>query len=385
VRGAGFLATVLCAVALAACPAAAAAAPVGHVFTIVLENEDAASSFGTPPAAPYLGTYLRGQGAFLPNYYATGHLSLDNYISMVSGQAPNADTQADCPFFTDFAMVAMGPDGQAIGQGCVYPAAVKTVGDQLEAAGLRWRGYMQDMRNGAPEEPQACRHPEIGAADDTQDAEPADQYATRHNPFVYFHSIIDDRASCERHVVGLAGLRGDLRTARSTPRYSFIVPDLCNDGHDTPCPSGEPGGMVQANRFLHKWVPLIRRSAAYRRDGLLVITFDESEAEDDAAACCGEQPGLNTPAPGIHGPGGGRVGAVLLSPCIRPGTVDETPYNHYSLLRSVESIFGLPFLGYAEQDGLAQFGPAIFNRPRACGSARRTATRAPRQRLGLSR
>jgi hypothetical protein len=65
--------------------------------------------------------------------------------------------------------------------------------------------------------------------------------------------------------------------------------------------------------------------------------------------------------------------------------VDETPYNHYSLLRSVESIFGLPFLGYAGQDGLAQFGPAIFNRPRACGSARRNATRAPRQRLGLSR
>ena len=65
--------------------------------------------------------------------------------------------------------------------------------------------------------------------------------------------------------------------------------------------------------------------------------------------------------------------------------MDETPYNHSRLLRSVESIFGLPFLGYAGQDGLAQFGPAIFNRPRACGPGRTTATRAPRQRLGLRR
>ena len=371
-RGVRAIAAVLgvASLAAAALPAPAGARAVKHVFVLVLENEDAGSTYGAKPAVPYLAGSLRSRGAFLPNYYGIGHESLDNYVAMISGQGANPVTQADCPAFTNFLMAGMGPDGQAIGQGCVYPASVPTVANQLEAAGIGWRGYMQDMRNGGPGEPKTCRHPAIGAADTTQKAKPGDQYAARHDPFVYFHSIIDDRASCSRHVVGLAMLRRDLRSAAHTPGYSFIVPDLCNDGHDQPCPSGAPGGMTQANSFLRKWVPMILRSPAYRRNGLLAIVFDE--ADEDASACCGERAGLNTPMPGINGPGGGRVGAVVLSRCIRPGTVDRTPYNHFSLLRSVESFFGLPYLGFAAQDGLSQFGPALLSR---CATARASARR----------
>jgi hypothetical protein len=54
---------------------------------------------------------------------------------------------------------------------------------------------------------------------------------------------------------------------------------------------------------------------------------------------------------------------VLLSRFIRPGTVTDVPYNHYSFLRSVEDIFGLPHLGYAGQPGLVSFGRDIFTRP----------------------
>jgi phosphatidylinositol-3-phosphatase len=365
------MAAVLCVAGLAAAwPAAAGARAVGHVFVLVLENEDASTTFGAHTDAPYLANHLRKRGAFLPNYYGTSHESLGNYISMISGQAANPATQADCPVFLDFLMLATAADGQAVGHGCVYPASVQTVADQLQAAGLGWRGYMQDMRNGGPGEPKTCRHPAVGSRDDTQKARADDQYATRHDPFVYFHSIIDDPSYCSRHVVGLARLRKDLRSARRTPSFSFITPDLCNDGHDEPCASGEPGGLVQADRFLRKWVPMIRRSPAFRRNGLLVITFDE--AAGDASACCGEQAGYNTPRPGINGPGGGRVGAVVLSRCIRPGTIDRTPYNHFSLLRSVEGFFGLPYLGYAAQDGLSQFGPALLSR---CATAQASARR----------
>jgi hypothetical protein len=96
---------------------------------------------------------------------------------------------------------------------------------------------------------------------------------------------------------------------------------------------------------------------------LLVITFDEA-LSIDASACCHEPSGPNTLKPGVNGPGGGRTGAVLLSRFIRPGTVSDVPYNHYSFLRSVEDIFGLPHLGYAAQRGLVPFGRDIFTRPR---------------------
>src|SRR5947208_2473580 len=84
-------------------PAAARAAdpPIDHVFVIVLENEDAATTFGAGSAIPYLATTLRAQGVYVPGYYGIGHNSLDNYLAMISGQAPNPSTQADCPVFTN--------------------------------------------------------------------------------------------------------------------------------------------------------------------------------------------------------------------------------------------------------------------------------------------
>ena len=85
---------------LAAAPEAQASAP-RHVFVIVLENEDAATTFGPGSPAPYLAHTLTAAGAFVPNYYGTAHNSLPNYLAMVSGQAPTLATQADCPLFAD--------------------------------------------------------------------------------------------------------------------------------------------------------------------------------------------------------------------------------------------------------------------------------------------
>ncbi|HEX7942389.1 MAG TPA: alkaline phosphatase family protein, partial [Gemmatimonadaceae bacterium] len=93
-----------------------------------------------------------------------------------------------------------------------------------------------------------------------------------------------------------------------------------------------------------------------------IVTFDEA-LSIDASACCNERSGPNTSRAGINGPGGGRTGAVLLSPFIKPGTVSDAPYNHYAMLRSVEDIFGLPYLGYAGQAGLASFGGDVYTQP----------------------
>jgi phosphatidylinositol-3-phosphatase len=332
--------------------------PIKHVFIIVLENKGFATTFADASPAPYLADTLTRQGAFVREYYGIGHSSLDNYIAMVSGLAPTPETQADCGMFIDFVQRGTAPDGQPIGNGCVYPAHVQTIAGQLEARGLTWRGYMEDMGLDPKREAATCAHPAIGAADLTEGAAPNDQYATKHNPFVYFHSIIDS-PSCDSNVVALPRLESDLRSAATTPSYVFISPSLCHDGHDTPCVNGEPGGLVSADQFLRRWVPMITGSPAFRDGGLLIITFDESRASD-TESCCNERPGPNVARAGVDGPGGGRTGAVLLSPFIAPGTVSTVPYNHYSLLRSVEDIFGLAHLGYAGQDGLVSFGSDIY-------------------------
>jgi phosphatidylinositol-3-phosphatase len=342
--------------------------PVGHVFIVVLENENADKTFAPDSPAPYLSQTLPSQGAFLPEYYGVTHLSLGNYIGLVSGQGSNPQTQADCQFFSEFAGGAFGLDGQALGQGCVYPSSVKTVADQLTARGLTWKGYMEDMGNDPTRESGLCAHPALNTRDNTQSAKPDDQYATRHNPFVYFHSIIDDNVACEQRDVPLTRLPGDLVKARNTPNFVFITPNLCHDGHDEPCANGEPGGLVSADAWLREWVPRITGSAAFKKDGLLLVTFDEAESEGamaDASACCNEAQFPNTLNNGgpVPGRGGGRVGAVALSPYILPGTVSTHPYNHFSTLRAVEGFFGLPFLGYAGSPDPGSFGTDVFTAP----------------------
>ena len=357
------LALTAAAFAALAAPAAAVQPHLNHVFVIMLENENASTTFGEQTDAPYLARTLRSQGAFLPNYYGIGHESLDNYIAMVSGQAPNIETQADCQFFTDFLPGTPAADGQYIGQGCVYPPGVETVANQLEDSGYTWKGYMEDMGS-------SCRHPAINARDDTQNARVGDQYAARHNPFVYFHLIIDF-PTCDQNDVDYSQLATDLQSASTTPDYAFITPNLCNDGHDAPCVDGQPGGLTQVNEWLKANVPPILASSAFRDRGLLLITFDEADGgpggDADASACCGEQPGFNTPNPGglTQGPGGGRVGAVLLSPCIQAHTRVKHDYNHYSQLRFVERNFHLPYLGYAWTPNPGAFGARVFTDP-AC-------------------
>ncbi len=130
-------------------------------------------------------------------------------------------------------------------------------------------------------------------------------------------------------------------------------------------------------------MPKILTSPAFKRDGLLIVTFDEADiyllknklVSGDVSSCCDEQIGLNInpeehtvfdnidKGPGVAGPGGGRVGAVLVSRYIREGTMSEVPYNHYSLLRSIEDFFDLEHLGYAGQEGLKSLGDDVFTQP----------------------
>src|SRR5579884_2773389 len=378
-RRLALLASVL-GLALAAAPAQGAARaralpPVRHVFVIVLENQSYDQTFSDQTKMPYLSSTLASQGALLPYYWGITHESLGNYVAMVSGQGPTPETQTDCQTYAPFVQTGTGAHGQALGHGCVYPAGVRTVADQLAGRHLSWKGYMEDMGT-------ACRHPVLGAPDTTQHARLGDQYAARHNPFVYFHSLLDSGA-CARDDVPLTQLPADLASARRTPALSFITPNLCDDGHDAPCVDGRPGGPAQADAFLRQWVPRILRSPAYRAGGLLVVTFDEAEsigANGDASGCCGIPRYPNVSDNGFipHGQAGGRVGAVALSPYIGPGTISHVDYDHFSFLRTVEDLYGLPHLGYAGLAGTRTFGADLFT----CWQPRAPRARRGRYALG---
>ncbi|GAA1236135.1 alkaline phosphatase family protein [Oryzihumus leptocrescens] len=328
--------------------------PVKHVFVINIENKGYDTTWGAGSAAPYLAQTLRSQGVLLNTYYGTAHNSQPNYVAQISGQGPNAQMQGDCQVYSQFAQTGTAAPGQAVGNGCVFPASVPNLTDQLKSKGLAWRGYMEDM--GTP-----CRHPALNATDDTQKARVGDQYAARHNPFMYFSSITG-AADCGQHVVDLNQLSTDLASTSTTPNLSYITPNLCHDGHDSPCVDGQPGGLTSVNSWLQTWVPKILNSPAYKNDGMLVITADESDGpQSDATACCGEGPGPNAALPGITGLGGGRIGALVLSRYVKANTWSTTSYNHYSLLASIEDVFKLPYLGYAGSSGLNRFGLDVYN------------------------
>jgi len=386
---------------LTACSSSNPAAPVvepspvtglvKHVFVIVLENKSFSTTFGATSPVPYLTQTLASQGAQLSGYYGTGHVSLDNYVSMISGQAGTPQTISDCQTYADFTASSSTPatNGQILGSGCVYPSSVLTLADQMTAANLTWKGYMGDMGNDPARESATCGHPTLNTVDHTQVAEApsttvplGDMYATRHNPFMYFHSIIDS-ADCGSHVVNMEqNLANDLKSVSTTANLTFITPNLCDDGHDSPCANGAAGGYTSMNAFLTKWIPIITSSPAYQADGLLIINFDESNYVTTVSGstvtitfpgtfCCGETLGPNlAPYPQTQSAGGynlvygnyggDQTGAILLSPFIKPGTVSTVPYNHYSMLKTVENIFKLPLLGNAQTSGLVQLGADVF-------------------------
>jgi hypothetical protein len=318
--------------------------PIAHVFAIVLGDNGYETAFGDSSPAPYLAKTLREKGELLPNYYAVTQGDLANEIALVSGQGPNPATVANCPERTDLPSGSLDASGQGRGEGCVYPAEVQSLPDLLAASEKSWKVYA------------------------------GDPHSEWRNPFGYFHSLSGDSrcADCE---AGIDQLSADLTEEDSTPSFSYIVPGACEDGSEAPCEAGRPAGLAATQPFLERVVPEIEASDAYKKGGLIAITFAQAPQggpEADTSACCStaEYPNLppSPPAPPTNSPvketgGGGRVGMLLLSPFVQPGSVNETGYyNHFSFLLSVEELLGLsPPLGYAADSALTAFDSSVFN------------------------
>ena len=168
--------------------------------------------------------------------------------------------------------------------------------DQLNSAGISWKAYLEDM-------PGNCDQVASGT------------YAVKHDPFVYFPGVVS--AQCSQ-VVPARALSEDLATG-NLPRFAWLSPNLCHDMHDCPVSAGDA--------YLAGIVPTLL--GALGPSGVLLITFDEGTTNNG-----GGQPGA----------AGGQVAMIAAGPGARAGARSAQPYDHYSLLRTIEEAWGLPIL-----------------------------------------
>lgn len=245
---------------------------IKHVFVVVMENHSYNEVWNTS-SSPYI-TSLGNSFARATNYHATNHPSLPNYLDLYGGD--NYSITTDC-----------NPSSS-----CHINAT--NLADNLEAKGLTWKGYMESM-------PSPCYLTTSG------------NYAPKHNPFVYFDDIRTNTTRCSSHDVPYTSLSGDLASAATTPNYSMIVPNLCDDMHDCSVSTGD--------NWLKTNLPPILNSPACTSDKcLLILIWDEDDGSQ-----------------------GNQVLAIFAGSGAKTGGVTSAvSYTHFSMLRTIENIFGLP-------------------------------------------
>ncbi len=392
---------------------------IKHVWVIALSATSFSAALKNATADPYLAKQLVPKGTLLSNYTLSSSSALGNGIALLSGQSVNLDTEQNCPTYSELQPPTLNAaTGLAEGVGCVYPATVKTLADELTAGSLTWKAYVQDMdqdppippadatstagtASGASTTPNAdvqagasttpsagsqtdtattpasgspsgtgttpaagtqptagvsCRRPELGATDPNHTPVPGDPYLTYRNPFVYFDSLLSEGA-CASNDVNFGQLQSDLETPANTPSLSWIVPSACNDGSAAPCAPGSPAGLAPADSFLKEVVPQILATSAYRKEGLIVIVPDSPPASPASAA---SKP----------------VGALLLSPFVHSGARVTENFNDFSLSKSISLLFGVLPLGHANDQSTVSFGAMVYGASGKAASADSTAKKA---------
>jgi hypothetical protein len=257
-----------------------------QIVLIMVENRDYKNVIGASSQMPLLNT-LAQQNVLLSNYFSVTHPSLPNYIALVSGSTQGITSDCNDCFVNQ-----------------------PNLADLIEASGRTWKSYLESM-------PSPCF---IG------DAKP---YAQKHNPFLYFDSIRLNATRCNQSIVPLTTLDSDLAN-NQLPNFSFIMPNLCNSGHDC--------SPATADKWVTDMVAKLQTSPALGKNSLIIIAFDEGNTKSTASCC------------GMASPAGGQVAGVLISPTAIAGFNDTSAYSHFSLLKTILTAWNLPALGQTSRD-----------------------------------
>lgn len=226
---------------------------------------------------------LANSYTLLTQHYATTHPSLPNYISLISGDTYGITYNCEDCFIN-----------------------APSLPDLIEQSGRTWKTYQENM-------PEPCF---LGSTL---------TYAQKHNPFIYFDPIRLDETRCKNDIVPYTQLDLDI-AAGALPNFIFITPNMCNSAHD--CTLDVTDAWLKD--AMAKITPALENTG---EPYLIIVTWDEGQGTH---SCCG-----------LPEEAGGRVATILVSPQVKTGFQDETPYSHYSILKTISEAWGLPYLGHA--------------------------------------
>jgi hypothetical protein len=196
---------------------------VHHVFLLALSTPSYKDAFGKTSQAPYLRA-LAAKGTVLTGFHSLGSSELPDLLAMVSGQAPNSNTKANCSKYVPFPQSAtVSTAGIAAGHGCVYPDGALTIADQATSAGDSWGGYVDDLGT------QNCPVPNTDGLLSTPLVRTQEGYDLLHNPFAFFGSLLD-AGGCSEYDQDLSKLTHALAHKSATPTFTYVGPDACSDG-----------------------------------------------------------------------------------------------------------------------------------------------------------
>ncbi len=266
-----------------------------HVFVIMMENTGYTSLIGNPNA-PWINAAAATYG-LATNYHGITHPSQPNYIAATSGSTYGVNSDNDI----------------------VPPLNVSNIVDQIEASGRTWKAYMQSYS--------LCSTP-------TQSICGNQLYERKHNPFISYQDIQSNPARVA-NIVDFSQFSTDLAN-NTVPDFSWITPDQCHDMHGRSDPgdacdfSNVQGLIATGDAFLSSTVSAIMNSRAFNGNSVIFITWDESDFPfNDVSGCCDAVPG------------GGHVVMITISHSSHKPRTSSVPYNHYSMLATIEGGWSL--------------------------------------------
>jgi hypothetical protein len=284
-------------------PSATVVPPLDNVFLIVGENTSL-SQLSAKDAPYQLGT-IQPNSAWFTNYWGISHYSTSNYIAMTSGQYL--------------------PCHQADEKPATCHQNKANIFGELTDVGISWKAWNESM-------PSGCYLVNSG------ENRFGNSYRVKHDPAAYYKDVVGSdfsgtqgNAFCQAHVVSMGGTTVNDTTTfdvalalGNVPRFNYIVPNMCEDGHDNCKPTGNP--IFQFDSFLAREVPRIMDSPAWTANSVIFVVYDE-----------GQDGG---PGKAVHFAGGHTPFAVIGNGLVDNGLYDQR-MDHYNLLRTVEDGFGL--------------------------------------------
>ena len=352
-----------------------------HVFVIMMENQYIATITGVVPAInlipgvtppvnpnaltqmPFINGYIASAN-FAANYMGVGHPSLTNYLEVVGASnfgvvndnspdwhnatcVSNLDSNTAslegaaniCPIAgqgLDAATPALDTTNEGTAAVPVHniplnpaPAVARTIAHQLVEHGLSWKSYQEDLplagADGVNNSDGMIVNGAVSGAPNL--------YAVKHNPFAYFADVqagTDPELSLAQSV-GFDRLYADLKSG-DVPNYSLIAPNQCHDQHGRGATEVGPycqGGatLLQAgDQTVQSLVTAIHASPVWKQGhSAIVVVWDEND----------------------YGSESNQVVTIVDTNYGRHGVVSPVAYNHFSLLKTIEAGFRLPYLNHA--------------------------------------